>query len=103
MGHVLAVPYATVEPWPDGLAGITAAGFRAVALIPALDAVPVDRLGLRHADRVALLLGSEDRGLTPGALATAHVRARIPMAPGVDSLNVAAAAAIAFHAATALR
>ena len=103
MGHVLSVPYATVEPWPDGLAGIAAAGFRAVALTPAPDAVPVDRLGLRHADRVALLLGSEDRGLTPGAQATAHVRARIPMAPGVDSLNVAAAAAIAFHAATALR
>jgi tRNA G18 (ribose-2'-O)-methylase SpoU len=99
MGHVLDVAYATLEPWPEGLEQIAGAGFRLVALTPGPAAVPVDDLGLRCIDRVALLLGAEDRGLTEEAMAQAHVLARIPMAPGVDSLNVASAAAIAFHSA----
>lgn len=98
MGHVLDVPYATLEPWPEGLKRVADAGFRMVALTPDRSAEPIDDLALRQLDRVALLLGAEDRGLTHAAMAAAHVRARIPMAPGVDSLNVASAAAIAFHA-----
>jgi tRNA G18 (ribose-2'-O)-methylase SpoU len=101
MGHVLDVPYATLEPWPAGLKQVADAGFRLVALTPASEAVPIDELGLRSLDRVALLLGAEDRGLTAAATALAHVKARIPMRPGVDSLNVASAAAIAFHCAAA--
>ena len=46
---------------------------------------------------VALLLGAEGKGLTEAALAAADELVRIPMAPGVDSLNVATAAAVAFH------
>jgi tRNA G18 (ribose-2'-O)-methylase SpoU len=102
MGHVLSVPYTTVHPWPGGLAQIAAAGFRLVALTPSAEAEPIDRLGLQAVDRVALLLGAEDRGLSSAAMAAAAVRARIPMASGIDSLNVAGAAAIAFHAASAL-
>ena len=49
-------------------------------------------------ERLALLLGTEGAGLSPAVLAEADVRVRIPLAPGVDSLNVAAAAAIAFYA-----
>jgi tRNA G18 (ribose-2'-O)-methylase SpoU len=100
MGHVLDVAYATLEPWPEGLKQVADAGFRLVALTPDPSAVPIGGLGLRQLDRVALLLGAEDRGLSDSAMASAHVRARIPMAPGVDSLNVASAAAIAFHSAT---
>jgi tRNA G18 (ribose-2'-O)-methylase SpoU len=101
MGHVLAVPYATLEPWPEGLKQLADAGFRLVALTPDPSAAAIDDLGLRGTGRVALLLGAEDRGLTAEAMAQAHVRARIPMAAGVDSLNVASAAAIAFYAAGA--
>jgi tRNA G18 (ribose-2'-O)-methylase SpoU len=50
---------------------------------------------------VALLLGAEGPGLSAEALRAAHLRVRIPMATGVDSLNVATAAAVAFHAAAA--
>ena len=49
-------------------------------------------------DRVALLLGAEGPGLSDAALAAADLRVRIPMEAGVDSLNVAAAAAVAFYA-----
>ena len=103
MGNVLDVPYATLEPWPGALKQLGDAGFRLVALTPASGAVPIDELGLRSLERVAFLLGAEDRGLTAAATALAHVQARIPMMPGVDSLNVASAAAIAFHCAAVVR
>ena len=94
MGHVLRVPFAHVPTW----AGLTAvlAGFTVLALAPhppAVDLSTVDP-GL---DRVALLVGAEGPGLTGEALAAAAARVRIPMAAGVDSLNVATAAALAIH------
>jgi tRNA G18 (ribose-2'-O)-methylase SpoU len=101
MGHVLDVPYARLAPWPGALAEVVRSGYRIVALTPAPSATPIEELGLRSMERVALMLGAEDRGLTAGACERAHVQARIPMVPGADSLNVAAAAAIAFHAAVA--
>jgi len=61
--------------------------------------VPLHAAGLTEGP-VALLLGAEGPGLTEGALASADQRVRIPMADGVDSLNVATAAALAFYAAT---
>jgi tRNA G18 (ribose-2'-O)-methylase SpoU len=97
MGHVLRVPFAELPgEWPGSLDVLRAAGLRVVALTPAADAVPLAAAGLTGA-RVALLLGAEGPGLTPAALAAADVRVRIPMASGVDSLNVATAAAVAFH------
>ena len=98
MGHVLSVPWARLDPWPDGLAGLRAAGFTVVALTPGPDAEPLE--GPDPGERVALLLGAEGPGLSPAALAAADRRRRIPMAPGVDSLNVASAAAVAFYAIT---
>lgn len=98
MGHVLRVPFARAERWPAALADLADAGFDVVALTPRADAVPIEELDrYRRHGRVAVLVGSEGPGLSPGALHLAAIAARIPMAPGVDSLNVAAAAAVAFH------
>ncbi|WP_232661794.1 TrmH family RNA methyltransferase [Pseudonocardia sp. TRM90224] len=98
MGHVLRVPFAELPgEWPASLDVLRAAGLRVAALTPAADAVPIGRAGL-DGQRVALLLGAEGPGLTAEALAAADLRVRIPMASGVDSLNVATAAAVAFHA-----
>jgi tRNA G18 (ribose-2'-O)-methylase SpoU len=95
MGHVLRVPFASLRRWPDDLAALRVVGFRIVALTPALDAVPLMQAGVATG-RVAWLLGAEGSGLSSVALDAADLAVRIPMAPGVDSLNVATAAAIAF-------
>ncbi len=97
MGHVLRVPFVELPaPWPDALQRLRAAGMRVGALTPAPDALPLTGSTF-GGDRVALLLGAEGPGLSAAALAAADVRVRIPMTPGVDSLNVATAAAVAFH------
>lgn len=98
MGHVLRVPFATLPDWPIDLTAL--GGFRTVALTPSVGAVPLPAAELGSAERVALLLGAEGPGLSAEALAAADVRVAIPMADGVDSLNVATAAAIAFYAAS---
>jgi tRNA G18 (ribose-2'-O)-methylase SpoU len=94
MGHVLNVPFVTVPgDWPAGLDAVAAAGFGLVALSPA------GEVRLAEVDpppRWALLLGAEGPGLSAPALARSDLRVRIPMASGVDSLNVATAAAVAF-------
>ena len=98
MGHVLALPFAVVPDWPAGIAAVHDAGYLTVALTPASDAVDLPEIDPRRHPRTAVLLGAEGPGLTAEAQAAAAVRARIPMRPGVDSLGVAAAAAIAFAA-----
>ncbi len=99
MGEVFALPYARIDDWPGGLERLRTAGFRLLALTPAEEALPLDELGavVGTGDdaRLALLLGAEGPGLTEQALTSADLRVRIPMAGGVDSLNVAAAAAVA--------
>lgn len=95
MGHALRVPYARAEPWPGALASLREFGFRVVALTP--DPAARDIRELPTGERYALLLGSEGFGLTPEAFAMADVRARIAQAPGVDSLNVGVACALALH------
>jgi tRNA G18 (ribose-2'-O)-methylase SpoU len=95
MGQVFAVPYAKIEPWPDALAEVRSAGFTLLALTPAPDAVPIQRLKPEQRSRPALLFGAEGPGLTQRAIAASDVRVVIPMRAGVDSLNVAAAAAVA--------
>jgi tRNA G18 (ribose-2'-O)-methylase SpoU len=93
MGAVFAVPYARMQDWRGGLGLLRAAGFRLLALTPAADATPI---GLVPAcRRLALLLGSEGDGLSSRWRSAADASVRIPMTGGVDSLNVAAAAAIA--------
>ncbi|HZQ26484.1 MAG TPA: RNA methyltransferase [Acidimicrobiales bacterium] len=101
LGHVLHVPFTPLEG-TVGLAAVAAAGFMTVALTPAADAEPIDAFAASVGPdaRLALLLGAEGPGLRPGTLAGADRRVRIPLAPGVDSLNVATAAAVAFHRLT---
>ena len=98
MGHVLALPFAVLPDWPGDLARLHTAGYTTVALTPAADAVDLSDVDPRAHPRTAVLLGAEGPGLTPEAQEAARVRARVPMRPGVDSLGVAAAAAIAFAA-----
>ena len=96
MGTALCVPFAPLPGWPgEAMKLLRDRGFRTVALTPSGE-VTLREAG--PAGRVAFLLGSEGPGLTPAALRFADVRARIPMAAGVDSLNVATAAAVAFAA-----
>ena len=98
MGTALHVPFARLSPWPQALQQILDAGMTLVGLTTASDAPPLRQVAarLRHA-RTVVLLGHEGDGLTPDALAFCQHRARIPTAPGVDSLNVATAAAIALY------
>jgi tRNA G18 (ribose-2'-O)-methylase SpoU len=96
MGHVLRVPFAYLpEPWPASLGLLRSAGLTVAALTPS--GTPISAAGLAGR-RVALLLGAEGPGLSDEALVAADLRVGIPMAAGVDSLNVATAAAVAFHA-----
>ena len=97
MGEVFAVPYARIDPWPAGLATLTDRGFELLALTPAPDATDLATLRPAPDARVAVLLGTEGDGLSPASQAAATHRIRIPMAAGVDSLNVAATAAIACY------
>jgi tRNA G18 (ribose-2'-O)-methylase SpoU len=96
MGHVLSVPWTRLEPWPEALEEMRRAGFNLLALTPdpAAEPLPARRPG----HRLAVLLGAEGPGLSPAVLAAADRRFRIPLTAGVDSLNLASAAAIAFHA-----
>ncbi len=96
MGAVFAVPYARIEPWPGGLAAVRSAGFTLLALTPGAGAVPIQELPDDARARPALLLGAEGSGLSQASMDAADARVVIPMHRGVDSLNVAAAAAVAF-------
>ncbi|MGK2948942.1 MAG: TrmH family RNA methyltransferase [Acidimicrobiales bacterium] len=98
LGHVLRVPFARADDWPGALGDLRAAGFTTVALTPDAGAVALGDLVAEAPERVALVLGAEGPGLSPEALAAVDRRVRIPMAPGVDSVNVATAAAIALSA-----
>jgi tRNA G18 (ribose-2'-O)-methylase SpoU len=98
LGHVLRVPFTRLEPWPAGLEQVRAAGFVTLALTPSPDAESLAAVVADELRPWALLLGAEGPGLTGAALAAVDRRVRIPMAPGVDSVNVATAAAIALSA-----
>lgn len=97
MGNVLRVPFASMESWPEGLELLRTQGYRILALTPAADAVPIAELDGVDRERPALLLGTEGSGLSAAALGHADRAVRIPMAPGVDSLNVATSAALASY------
>lgn len=95
MGHVLRIPFAVMPgAWPQSLELLGRHGFTLLALSPAPDAVPLREV--IPPPRWAVLLGAEGPGLTEDAMARADLLVRIPMAAGVDSLNVATAGAVAF-------
>ena len=103
MGEILRLPVVRAARWPDGLDELQATGFTVLALTPSSDAVALDEIAVGSGDRVAVLLGAEGPGLTAAALAGSDRRVRIPITPGVDSLNVGHAAAVALHHVAAAR
>jgi tRNA G18 (ribose-2'-O)-methylase SpoU len=103
IGHVFTVPWTRVEGWPATLDLLRHAGFEVAALTPTPGAVSIDEFATLPHGRVAVLLGAEGPGLSDSALAKSDIRVRIPMRRGVDSVNVATAAAITFHRLSAVR
>jgi tRNA G18 (ribose-2'-O)-methylase SpoU len=101
MGAALELPHCRAERWPAPLDDLRAAGFVVVALALTSESVPLDEFVTRLPDKVAWLLGAEGDGLSRGAIAAADEVVRIPMCRGVDSLNVAAASAVAFWSSRA--
>ena len=96
IGHVLRVPWTRAAPWPDAITRVRDRGFTVLALTPDAEAQRIDAVDVPDEQPLAMLLGAEGPGLSPAAAGRADARVRIPMAAGVDSLNVAVAAAVAF-------
>lgn len=95
MGTVFQVPWTRLPEWGEARGVLHEAGFELAALALADGAVTLDEFSARRPERVALLLGAEGDGLSRRALEAADTVVTIPMAGDVDSLNVAAASAVA--------
>lgn len=98
MGTVLQVPWTRLPEWNEAVPVLHAAGLTIAALALADDAVGLREFAATAPDRVAMVVGTEGDGLSRAALQAADVVVTIPMAHGVDSLNVAAASAVALYA-----
>jgi tRNA G18 (ribose-2'-O)-methylase SpoU len=98
MAATLAVPFAQAQPWPDVLTALDANGWHVIGLTPRADEPPLweAAAGASRA-RTALVFGHEGDGLTAAALRACTHLARIPMAPGVDSLNVGVSVGVALY------
>ncbi|GAA2068970.1 RNA methyltransferase [Aeromicrobium halocynthiae] len=94
MGSVFRLPYARIEDWFATPTTLRCAGFTTLAMTLAEDAVPLDTIDA-DVDRLAVVLGSEGHGLSDHWQDSADLRVTIPMAAQIDSLNVAASAAVA--------
>lgn len=99
MGEVFKLPYAWLGPFPEGLDLLRTEGFELVALTPAQSARSIESLE-HHQGKLALLFGAEGPGLSAPTMSKCDHYVRIPMREGVDSLNIAAAAAIAMWCLT---
>jgi tRNA G18 (ribose-2'-O)-methylase SpoU len=95
MGTVFQVPWTRIPEWHRAGPQLHELGFHVAALALAEGSVPLDEFAAARPERVALVLGAEGDGLSRRALAAADTVVTIPMAGGVDSLNVAAASAVA--------
>ncbi|MBP3036321.1 RNA methyltransferase [Arthrobacter sp. zg-ZUI100] len=96
MGTVFQVPWVRLAEWPGQLSMLHDAGFVTAALALTEESLTLDQLSARRDERLALVLGTEGDGLAGGTLSAVDLTVRIPMSGGVDSLNVAAASAVAF-------
>ncbi len=96
MGAVFTMPWTRLPDWHDALPSLSEAGFTTVALTLAEDSAPIEQ-AVAGLDKVALVLGSEGHGLSARWEESADLRATIPMREGIDSLNVAAASAVACY------
>ena len=98
MGTVFQVPWTRIDPWPRGIGLLREAGHVVAGMTLADDSITLDELAERGDARMTLVFGTEGHGLSAGADRAMDLRVRIPMAGGVDSLNVAASSAVAFYA-----
>ena len=101
MGTVFQIPWTFLEDettsWPsEGLRLLKSLGFRTAAMALNDRSIPIDDPQLMTEQKLAILLGTEGDGLASGTIAECDYTVRIPMSHGVDSLNVAAASAVAF-------
>ena len=100
MGTVFQIPwtyFSKKESWPqDGMKRLRALGFRTAAMALREDSVSIEDQALLAEERLAVILGTEGDGLADATIADCDYTVRIPMSHGVDSLNVAAASAVAF-------
>ena len=101
MGTVFQIPWTYIgrdaTQWPgDGMNLLESFGFKTVAMALTDDSVSIDDPCLKSADKLAVILGTEGDGLSSDTIARCDYTVRIPMSHGVDSLNVAAASAVAF-------
>ncbi|WP_294531943.1 RNA methyltransferase [uncultured Pseudoflavonifractor sp.] len=101
MGTVFQIPWTRIgdspADWPEkGLALLNALGFKTAAMALSDNSVPIDDPALMAEERLAIVLGTEGDGLSHSTIANCDYTVRIPMSHGVDSLNVAAASAVAF-------
>lgn len=103
MGTVFQVPWTRFGEWGGIADELHAAGFELAALALSDDAIALDDYASARPERIALMMGTEGDGLSPRALAVADAVVTIPMAGGVDSLNVASAAAVALWAVSHTR
>lgn len=97
MGTVLQVPWTRLPEWPEASAALHEAGFHIAALALSDTAVTLDEFSRADHERIALVLGAEGDGLSAAAIEHADSVVTIPMKHGVDSLNVAAASAVALY------
>ena len=101
MGAVFSLPWARLEDWGSAIPLLNDHGFTTVALALTEDALDLDqvrdRLAAHGTGKIAIMLGTEGAGLSEQWIAQASLVARIPMQAGIDSLNVAAASAIACY------
>jgi len=98
MGTVFQVPWTRIEPWPSGLQVLRDHGFTVAAFALGDGAISLDDLAANQPDRLAMVFGTEGDGLSRLAVKGADLVVKIPMAQGVDSLNMAAASAVAIWA-----
>ncbi|WP_350276612.1 RNA methyltransferase [Kribbella sp. HUAS MG21] len=98
MGTVFQVPWTRLQSWPGDLHRLQEHGYVAAAMALTDDSITLDELADRKDAKLALIFGTEGHGLKPNVLRQSDLTVRIPMAGGVDSLNVASSAAVAFYA-----
>ena len=101
MGTVFQLPWTRIpgsaDSWPHpGIDALKTLGFKTAAMALSKSAVSIEDAALCAEEKLAVLLGSEGDGLTPETIAACDYNVMIPMSHGVDSLNVAAASAVAF-------
>ena len=101
MGTLFQVPWTKIgeneSDWPDaGLERLKRMGFKTAAMALSDNSVSIDDKSLMSEEKLAIVLGTEGNGLKKSTIASCDYTVKIPMAHGVDSLNVAAAGAVAF-------